>query len=67
MMVRSRRQAVVEIAATVGAILVSASVLGRLLPWKNRPAKAGRLPRGGTSADRARRVQPAPFAVKRHG
>jgi len=55
MMVRSRRQAVVEIAATVGAVLVSASVLGRLLPWKNRPAKPGRLPRGGTSA------------VKRHG
>jgi hypothetical protein len=67
MMVRSRRRAVAEIVATVGAVLVSAAVFGRLFPWKNRPTKPGRLPRGETSADRARRVQPAPFAVKRHG
>ena len=65
MMVRSRRQALVEMAATFGAILVSASVLGRVFQRRGRPGKAGRPIGRGTGAS-AGRVKPAPFAVKRH-
>lgn len=66
MMVRSRRQALVEMAATLGAILVSASVLGRVFPRRGRAGKPGRPVGRGTGASAAR-VKPAPFTVKRHG
>lgn len=64
---RNRRQVLVDLFAAVGAILVSASVLGRFRPSLKRSGAPGRLAAGGTASDRARRVEPAPFAVKRHG
>jgi len=67
MMERSRRQVLVEIAATVGAVLVGASFLDRLWPGRKRSGAPGRFARGGTPAAPARRVKPAPFTVKRNG
>ncbi|MDE3172348.1 MAG: hypothetical protein KGN74_04685 [Gemmatimonadota bacterium] len=64
---RSRRQALAQIAAAFGAILVGASALGRLPFTRKRPDARGTRVRGETPAARKSRVRPAPFSVKRHG
>ncbi len=61
MQVQSRRQTLAQMAAALGALMLSASVLRRILPR----ATASRVSRGPTAP--ARRVQPAPHSVKRHG
>ncbi len=61
MQVQSRRQTLAQMAAAFGALMLSASVLRRILPR----GTASRVSRGLKAP--ARRVQPAPHSVKRHG
>ncbi len=63
---RSRRQALVELAAAFGAIVVGTSALGRL-PFVRKRTKGAAAGTSGKTAGGRARVRPAPFSVKRHG
>lgn len=66
-MEKSRRQAVIDIAAALGVMLVSVSFVGRRQRGMSGVARGIRFRRGTAGSGPAPRVRPAPFAVKRHG